>query len=89
LALESHSVGQRALLQWWVAVLFNFGFRFIVFNWKASFRFEATEELTLLAAKWDQLKWVYLLNVYHEVLFLWFMFYVLVSDVWAFLCILL
>jgi len=32
-------------------------------NWKASFRFEGTEELTVLAAKWDQLKGVYLLNV--------------------------
>jgi len=32
-------------------------------NLKASFRFEATEEMTVLAAKWDQLKGVYLLNV--------------------------
>jgi hypothetical protein len=40
-------------------------------NWKVSFRFEATEELTVLAARWDQLKGVYLLNV---MLFLWFMF---------------
>jgi len=27
-------------------------------NWKALFRFEATEELTVLADKWDQMKGV-------------------------------
>jgi hypothetical protein len=31
-------------------------------NWKALFRLEATEELTVIAAEWDQLKGVYLLN---------------------------
>ena len=37
-------------------------------NWKASFRFEATEDLTVLAAKLDQLKRVLFVEC-HEVLF--------------------